>query len=345
MRFAALGRTRWLLSAIELIAQRHEPVLIATAPAAPEYGVDEQDFADVAARRGVTFHTSTSGTPAALLQALKNAKPDVAISVNWPYLIGAATLESVPSGVLNAHPGDLPRFRGNACPNWAILGGESQVVLTIHAMNADLDAGPIHAKEAMLLDESTYIADVYEWLSTTIPRLLLQAVDAIASGTAHPIEQSPDPALSLRCFPRIPEDSLIDWSSDARSISRLVRASAEPFSGAYTFLGSERLTVWRAREEELPFNWVGRPGQVAGRDESNGDVSVLAGADTIVLQEIEYAGARGRPADLIRSTRVRLGLGLQNEVQVLRARLRTLEEHVDRLERAPVESPEAQHKV
>jgi methionyl-tRNA formyltransferase len=201
-------------------------------------------------------------------------------------------------------------------------------------MNAELDAGPIHAKLSMPIDDTTYIGDVYEWLAAEIPRLLSAVVNAIEDGASNPVAQSSDPADSLRGFPRIPEDSLIDWSADARSISRLVHASAEPFAGAYTFLGAERLTVWRARAEPVPFPWLGRPGQVAHRDAGSGEVSVLAGSNTVVLQEVEQAGRRGRPADIIRSTRVRLGLGVQDEVQVLRERLRGLEDRLMRLEKA-----------
>jgi methionyl-tRNA formyltransferase len=329
-----------LLSAIELIAKGHEPVLVATAPAAPEYGVEEEDFAGLAARLGAEFYTTSSGKPAGLLHALRDAKPDIAISFNWPSLIGAETIAVVPHGILNAHPGDLPRFRGNACPNWAILAGERQVVLTVHAMNGELDAGPIHVRAAMPLEETTYIGDVYKWLADTMPGLFLRAMSSIENGTARPVDQPQDPALSLRCFPRIPEDSLIDWSADAESISRLVRASTEPFSGAYTFLGAERLTVWRMRKDVLRFRWLGRPGQVAHRDKTSGEVSVLTGKDAIVLQEVEYAGRRVRPADLIESTRARLGLGLEGEVRALRARLQTLEDHVNRLKAAPVDPVE-----
>jgi methionyl-tRNA formyltransferase len=331
VRLAALGRTRWLLSTIDLLAETHQLVLIATAPAAPEYGVDDEDFAKVAERLGARFHSMSRGGRDGLRQAIRDAKPDVAVSVNWPDLIEADTVALIPHGILNAHAGDLPRFRGNACPNWAILAGESQVVLTVHGMNAELDAGPIYAQEAMPIDDTTYIGDVYRWLSTAVPRLLVGAVGDLERADFIPAEQPSDPALSLRCFPRVPEDGLIDWNASATSISRLVRASAEPFAGAYTFLRRERLTVWRAREEILGYPWLGRAGQVAHRDPSTGEVWILTGANAVALQEVEYDGRRGRPVDFIRSTRLRLGLDVEAEVRRLRARVRMLEDELKRV--------------
>jgi UDP-4-amino-4-deoxy-L-arabinose formyltransferase/UDP-glucuronic acid dehydrogenase (UDP-4-keto-hexauronic acid decarboxylating) len=294
MRFAALGRTRMLLDGIRAcVAAGHEPAFIATAPAAPEYDVREDDFRALAAELGCVF--------AATLE--EGVHADVAISVNWPTLIDPGFLARFPHGVLNGHAGDLPRFRGNACPNWAILQGESHVVATVHEMAEELDAGPIVLQDALPLSDETYVGDVYAWMAATFPRLFAEALTGLESGTITPRPQS---GQALRCYPRRPEDGWIDWSQPADRIARLVRASAEPFAGAFSALDGEPITIWRAHAAPLREPSLGVPGQVMAI--GAGEVDVLSGGGRLVLETVETASAGRVPApDAIRSTRSRLG--------------------------------------
>jgi methionyl-tRNA formyltransferase len=80
-------------------------------------------------------------------------------------------------GIINAHAGDLPRFRGNACPNWALLVNENKIVLTLHKMTVDLDAGPILLQRQYPLNTNTYIKDIYEFLSENVPTMFVQEVE------------------------------------------------------------------------------------------------------------------------------------------------------------------------
>src|SRR3954464_12292154 len=122
------------------VSAGHEPRLIATAPAAPEYDVVERDFERLAGELGCPYFCDTRLDGPDRLELLQRAGADVAISVNWPTVIGSAARSPFAHGVLNAHAGDLPRYRGNACPNWAILQGEDRVVVTVHVMADELDA-------------------------------------------------------------------------------------------------------------------------------------------------------------------------------------------------------------
>ncbi len=311
MRVAALGRTRWLRDSIRrLHDQGHEIAGIATAPAAPEYDVRESDFERLAEELGCVCVGD--------LEALPRA--DVAISVNWPRLIPQLVLAAFTHGVLNGHPGDLPRFRGNAAPNWAILLGEERVVATVHRMDAGLDSGPIVVQRAFELDESTYIHDVYAWLDVALPELFGQAVAGLAAGT---IDLTPQKGETVRCHPRLPRDGLLDWTRPAAELARLVRASAEPFAGAFTFLDDDCITVWRAHPERLAHAAFGVAGHVVDRRNS-GHAAVLTGDGLLVLEEIELRGERAQAAELLTSTRLRLGLDPARLVE----RVRCLEERL-----------------
>lgn len=326
MKFAALGRTKWLYDALGLAQQKgHHCVLIATAKAAPEYAVSQNDFAAYAKSIGCSFIFDSNLDRREHLATIDQSGADVAISVNWPSLINEKVRSKFPNGVLNAHCGDLPRYRGNACPNWAILNGEEEVVVSIHEMVDELDAGPIFLQDRMPLTEATYIGDVYRWLDKAIPHLFVQVLDKIESGSITPREQSADPLRSLRCFPRLPEDGLINWERPAIEIVKLVRASAEPFAGAFTFLNNEKCIVWRASHGRLEYPYSGVPGQVVERRIQTGEVVVLAGEGALILQEVEtHSFGRGKGCDIVRSTRTRLKSNLYDQIEVLRREVERL---------------------
>ena len=304
MRIAAIGRTQWLYDTVRRLHERgHEVVAVATAQAAPEYRVSERDFERLGEELGcpVSVGHDLASSPVATADA------DVAVSVNWLTLIPSSILEHFPHGVLNGHPGALPRFRGNAAPNWAILAGDDEVVATVHRMDAGLDSGPIVAQRPFALHESTYIGDVYAFLDETFPELFIEAVEGLAAGSVVPREQSSDPKLALRGYPRLPRDGELDWVQGALQLARVVRASAEPFAGAYSWLDAERVTVWRAHHEPLPEPALGTPGQVADVRRQTGEVAVLTGDGLLVLEEVERGGQRAPAAELLTSARLRLG--------------------------------------
>ena len=340
MRFIALGRTQWLHDSIRAcVSAGHEAGLILTAPPAPEYTAGPEDFERLARELGCPCALIAGGLDETSRGLMRDARASVAISVNWPVVLSESVLGLLPRGVVNAHMGDLPRFRGNACPNWALLLGETAVVVTLHRMSTELDAGPVLLQKSCPISEDTYIGDIYRFAGDVLPRMFVDVLDGLERGDLAEQPQAADPAASLRCFPRLPRDGAIDWSRPAREIHRLVRASSRPFAGAYTYLGLERVIVWRARPEPLPGPCIGVPGQVIER-RSDGKVAVLTGAGVLLLEEVQTgADPCSRPADWLTSCRMRLGLDVEQELTALRARLLQLEDPLERTqaERRPGE--------
>jgi methionyl-tRNA formyltransferase len=307
VRVAALGRTAALYQSIRaLVEAGHEVPLIATCPAAPEYSVREDDFSALAEELGATFILANSLNSTDVHVRLQRARAEIAVSMNWLTIIGAEAISAFPRGVLNAHAGDLPRYRGNAPVAWAILQGEPHIGLTIHLMEPSrLDSGPIVVKELLPLTEESYIGDVFAELDARIPDLFVRAVEGLVSGSITPCAQ--DEHLALRGYPRRPEDGRIDWTRPARALGRLVRASAEPFAGAFTHYNGDQLTIWRARPRPWDHAALSIPGQVIARDRASGVVCVACGEDLLELSDLELAGTRKAAAELISSTRDRLG--------------------------------------
>lgn len=282
MRVGIIGRTHLLLDAAKLLHEAGvELAFVYTCRSEEFYSAKERDFEEFANRIGVKFFNDLKIEGRA--DELRALGADVCISMNWLSILPKKILELFPMGVLNAHPGDLPRYKGNACPNWALLNFERQICLTIHQMSLELDSGPILMQEVLPVDESTYIGEVYDWLGTAVPSAFLKAVDGLASGTLafHPQSSQIKP---LRVYPRRPEDSRILWSESARSVLALIRASSHPFGGATATLeGREEILIFRALQYHPDFDFCAMPGQVCLAAGENPVVAV--GDGMIEIQE------------------------------------------------------------
>jgi len=327
MRVAAFGRTHWLYDSIRACAKAgHQIVLIGTSPAESEYSKTQEDFKGLSEEMGCEFFCDKVINRQEYIQMLRQSGAEVAISVNWQVMIGQEILEQFKYGVINAHAGDLPRFKGNACPNWAILLGEEKVVLTLHLMDVNLDGGQILLQREFPLRSDTHIGEVYQFMSKNIPSMFVEVLDGLTSRTIVPRAQPDDFTLWLRCFPRLPQDGEMDWNRSAIELYRLVRANSEPFAGAYSFIGTEKIIIWRAYPEKLAYPYLGVPGQVVEIRHKTGSIAVLTGEGILVLEEIEMAtGGRCTASDLIKSTRIRLGLDLARALMNLDDRIAQLE--------------------
>ncbi len=182
----------------------------------------------------------------------------------------------------------------------AILNGESSVALTIHRMDAGLDSGPIFLKRRLPLLPDTYIGDLYAALQRDVPGMFGEVLGNLLS-TNSPVPQT---GPALRGYPRRPEDGRIEWWRPAEHIWRLVRASSEPFVGAFAQYRGEHLVVWRARAG--PWREQSVPCQVKSSDAMAVEVAVATGEGILWLQEIEYRGRRGASGAVLRSSRERL---------------------------------------
>ncbi|ULL19446.1 hypothetical protein DVH26_36595 [Paenibacillus sp. H1-7] len=328
MRVAAFGRTEYFYKSIKAISDHgHEVVLIGTCPVAPEYTVTEKDFMNLSKELGCPFIFDTNINKNEYINMVQNSNADIAISLNWLSIIGKEMITQFKYGIINAHFGDLPRYKGNATPNWAILQAEHKIVLTLHQMSEELDSGPILIQREYPLKTDTYVADIYRFFDDNVSEMYIQALDGLEKNIIIPRQQVKDPFYSLRCYPRLPRDGKIDWTQSADQIARLVRSVSQPFSGAYTFIEGERMIIWKARADTLPFSTVGVPGQVVERNSRTGEISVLTGFGILVLEEIELTSlGKGKPGNIIKSLRTRLGMDIEDEILALREEIMRLKQ-------------------
>tara|TARA_B100000676_G_C18075195_1_gene847125 strand:+ start:2431 stop:3363 length:933 start_codon:yes stop_codon:yes gene_type:complete len=265
MRVAIIGRTDILLKTAQHLHKSGYTIPLVITSTKSDY--DElpnnayQNFAkDINANY---IDTKTLNTPTTK-KKIKSSNCDYAVSMNWATLIKPETLNLFKKGILNIHPGDLPRYRGNATVNWAILNEEKQIGLTIHLMTEKLDEGPIVKKEYFNLKKNTYVGDVYEWIKEISPTLVNQSLIGLNSNKIKLSEQSKTGINPMRCFPRKPEDSHINWNQPSQTILKLIRASSKPFLGAYSILDplNKKAVIWKAIATNTDYEYHAIPGQV-----------------------------------------------------------------------------------
>jgi len=302
MRIAIIGRTATLLeSAQRLVEAGHRITHVITAKPSAEHTVTEADFRTLAEVHGARL-LSTATLEADMLIG----GADVGVSLNFPTVIEQAAIDALPFGILNAHGGDLPRYRGNACQAWALLRGETRIGLCIHRMvGGDVDAGDIVLRRHLDVTIDARVGEVMAWMQREVPGLFVEAVRLVQQPDARFERQ--DPAKALRCYPRRPEDGRIDWSADHESILRLINASSEPFAGAFTSYRGDRMVVWRAALVHDGEHHLAVPGQIARIDRDGGAIDVISGRGKLRLLEVEIGGVRAAPAGIVKSTRDRLG--------------------------------------
>lgn len=305
IKIAIIGRTEILYdSAIALRQAGFEIVCILTAKEAPEYERTAADFKALARNWSIPFEQGPRITDH--VELLRTSRADIAVSINYTGVIPQSVIDIFPLGILNAHGGDLPRYRGNACQAWAILNGESRIGLCIHRMiGGELDSGDIVARDYLLINEATKVTVAWRWMLECTPVLMLKAVQELSKDPNYVLEsQSRSPQDALRCYPRRPEDGRIDWSRPALDVLRLINASNKPYAGAYCDYEGRQLIIWDAELVKDGEAFCAIPGQVTELAEQN--VDVACGVGKIRLKEVEVDGRSGVPRAWIDSIRKRL---------------------------------------
>ncbi|TMJ11475.1 MAG: hypothetical protein E6G94_15920 [Alphaproteobacteria bacterium] len=311
-----LGRGRLGLRVLEgLLADPNVrvPVVICCG-ASPEVEDVSERMRSLAAERGIDFFaTNRIDAP----ERLAAYRLDLAVAMLWLHTLEAPVIATARDGFLNFHGGHLPKYRGNACANWAILNGEPHIGATVHVMApGSLDSGPVVIQELVPLGPRSTIGEVTAEMEERGVRLVLASVEAFRTGTAAPVPQ--DEGQASYCYPRLPRDGEIDWQADAAAIDRLVRASGRPYPGAYSWFMDQggggavrKLTIWSAHVESHPLgDFHAVPGHVLRLDRRARTAIVCGDGKLLVLDEIEVDGAATDPATAFRTVRQRMGLDL-----------------------------------
>jgi methionyl-tRNA formyltransferase len=182
-----------------------------------------------------------------LLQAIR---PDAIFSFYYRSMIGERFLTLAPRGAFNLHGSLLPKYRGRACINWAVLMGERETGGTLHYMVKRADAGDIVDQQRVPIHFDDTAFDVGKRVAEAARLVVGRNIDAIRAGTVRARPQ--DEAAATYFGRRTPADGRIDWSRGAFEIYNLVRAVTRPFPGAFAYAQGEKIFIWKAFPEDCP---------------------------------------------------------------------------------------------
>jgi methionyl-tRNA formyltransferase len=300
----AIGRSNYLFDAINhLESKGYHFKAIITEEAYNEYEVKVSDFQDLAAKLGIPCFVTRKVNAPEIVALIKEKNIQVAISVNWKYTLPGDFLDLFPGSVLNFHIGNLPDYKGNATPNWTIINGEDHINANVHKMDIMLDAGDIVSRKSIPITKDTYVADIIKEAEKLAPSLFEEAVAKISADPSYYLEKGK--IEGMRCYPRLPEDSQIDWNTDIDTIYKLIRASSRPFNGAYTYLNGEKVTIWRAKPIESPGPYLAVPGHIVAVDKKENYIVVACKGGLLAIEEIELKQGLSAAVDYIKSIRLR----------------------------------------
>lgn len=260
-----------------------------------------------------------------LPRVIGELRPDVVVISSFSRILSADVLAL--SRFINVHYSPLPRYRGRANVNWAIINGEPTAAISIHMVRPGLDDGEILLQEEVAIAPTDTAGSLYERLNGIQERELGAAVLRVARGETGSLQNQGDATYGCG---RTPDDGEIDWSQPTVVIDRLIRALSPPFPGAFTHLDGQPLRILRAAPALNPPRYDGRvPGRVVGRSRREGWVDVLTGDGVLRLFNVATeASGEASAATLVLSTRATLGLSrldLLRRIESLEARLKLLE--------------------
>jgi methionyl-tRNA formyltransferase len=226
-----------------LLAHGVDVPLVVTHDDDPGENIWFESVEELAMLHGATLVKPADPNTPELMRQIATLRPDFLFSFYYRKMLGPGLLEAPARGALNMHGSLLPRYRGRAPVNWAVIRGERETGATLHYMVTKPDAGDIVAQQAVPILPNDTAFDVFGKVTLTAEMVLDRALPALLAGTAQRTAQ--DLALGSYFGGRRPEDGRIDWKLSAGEIHNLVRGVAPPYPGAFCEVGKKHVRVLR----------------------------------------------------------------------------------------------------
>lgn len=250
-------------------------------------------FDDLAAEHGVPLIAVRDLNAPENVARVAELRPDLILVVGWTRLLGPALLRMPRLGVVGFHASLLPRYRGRAPVNWALINGERETGNTMFFLDEGVDTGAVIAQRRIPITDGDDCSTLYEKVADSAVDMLVEHLPQLRSGTAPRVPQDHRRATVMPR--RRPADGVIDWNHGTRALFDWVRALTHPYPGAFTFHGDRQLFVWRAGEADARHRPVGSaPGTLLTGPA--GDALVVTGDGVLRLDRVQWAGADEEPA-------------------------------------------------
>jgi methionyl-tRNA formyltransferase len=199
----------------------------------------------LAREHGLALHTPPSVNTAEWVERIRALQPELIFSFYYRNMISEEILALAPLGAYNMHGSLLPKYRGRAPVNWAIVRGEIRTGATLHVMVKRPDAGDIVDQQAVTIGPQDTARQVFSGVTKAACIVLERQLTNLLAGRAPRRQQ--DESQAEYFSGRSASDGRIDWNRSASEIFNLIRAVTHPYPGAFTDFGSRRFFIWWAR--------------------------------------------------------------------------------------------------
>lgn len=290
MKVIFMGTPDFAVGTLEaLVEAGHEVTMVVSQPDKPKgrgHSTQPTPVKEAALRHGLPIYQPVKIKEDLAVDYLNKIEADVIVVVAFGQIIPKQILEMKRYGCINVHASLLPKYRGAAPIQWAVINGEKESGVTIMQMDEGLDTGDMLSKVIVPLDEKETGGSLFDKLSAAGAKLCVETLEKLERGEITPEQQGESPTAYASMLTK--HMGNIDWTKDAASIECLVRG-LNPWPSAYTKLGGKTLKIWDCA--------------VVPSDESKGvcgeilevtkdSIVVQTGRDALAVRELQLEGKK-----------------------------------------------------
>lgn len=309
MRVVFMGTPDFAVGTLEaILAAKHEVAAVVTQPDKPKGRGKNMQFPPVketALAHHLPVYQPVKVRDEEFVETLRSLAPEVIVVVAFGQILSKEILDMPKYGCVNVHASLLPKYRGSAPIQWAVINGEKESGVTTMLMNEGIDTGDMLKKVVVPLDEKETGGSLFDKLSGEGAKLLVETLKELEQGTATRTPQQDEHSTHAKMLDK--KLGRIDFSKSAVEIERLIRG-LNPWPSAYTGYKGKTLKIWDA--EVVDKEMDGEIGQVVWATKQ--ELFVKTGKGLLSLQEVQLEGKKRMDIDaFLRGNAVEAGTKLE----------------------------------
>lgn len=289
MKVVFLGTPDFAVAALESILQsKHDVVAVVTQPDRPKGRSGKPTFSpvkEVAVKHAVRVlqyeKIRNEG-----VEELRSLNADIFVTCAYGQILSQEIIDIPKHGIVNIHASLLPKYRGAAPIQWAILNGDERTGVTIMKTEAGVDTGDILLQKSLKIGENETAGELFDRLSFLGAELIVEALDVIESGSAVFVAQDHDRATHVKMLRK--EDGLIDWSKTPVVLFNMVRGM-NPWPSAFTYYNGKVLKIWAVEISRAEHN--AEFGEILTSDSKSG-ITIACNGGCLKITELQIEGAK-----------------------------------------------------
>lgn len=271
-----------------VIGAGHEVVLAVTQPDKPKGrggAVQSSPVKECAVSRGIEVYQPKRVREAECVEFIRKREPEIILVAAFGQILSEEILQMPKYGCINVHASLLPKYRGAAPIQWAVINGEKVSGVTIMRMDAGIDTGDMIEKAEVELSPQETGGSLFDKLEKLGAELLIRTMEKIENGTAVYTKQEESKATHVGMIKK--ELGLISWEKPAVELERLIRG-LNPWPSAFTKINGKTLKIWQARPEAG--GDVSKAGEVAVVNKK--ELKIHTGEGVLSLLEVQLEGKK-----------------------------------------------------